>query len=128
MPFLLRYILCACLALASHSASSLAAEADCCERGGWAEAGCVYVRIVDATGAPLQAAEILLRPCRSGRHYSETSDEMGCVALPNISPGEYSIDIVCAGFHFQRLHGIDIAAGQVTFVSTQLDVFDWPSL
>ena len=128
MALVLRYLLCAFLALASHSASSRAADADCCERGGWAEAGCVYVRIVDATGAPIQAAEVLIRPCRSGRHHSDTSDEVGCVALPNISPGEYSIDIVCTGFHFQRVHGIDVAAGQVTFVSTQLDALGWSSL
>ncbi len=128
MALLLRYLLCASLALASHSASSHAAEADCCVRGGSAEAGCVYIRLVDATGAPIPAAEVLIRPCRSGRHYSETSDEVGCVAVPDISPGEYSIDIVCTGFHFKRLHGIDVVAGQVTFVSTQLDVLGWSSL
>ncbi len=97
--------------------------------------GALTGRIVDADGAVVPAAVVLVRSADTGTERRLLADAAGLYRLPSVPVGRYSITVERAGFAPQQRSGVSVAVGQSARedfvltpgnVSEQVDVSDRP--
>ncbi len=87
----------------------------------WQNGGSMAGQILDGAGAPVEHARLEIEEMGSGTTYQVFTDGQGRFLLPQVAPGDYSIDIEAAGFAPWQEGGVEVGAGTQVDVAPRLD-------
>src|SRR5689334_5745218 len=63
-----------------------------------ATAGAVVGTVSDPSGAVIQRAEVQLSNTETNATQTQTTNDIGAYAFPNVAPGKYKVTVKMAGF------------------------------
>jgi hypothetical protein len=69
-------------------------------------------RVVDASGALIPRAAVLLMNENTGEHRSATTDASGLFVFLSVQPGRYSVSVRASGFKALDKHGLHLSASE----------------
>jgi len=84
--------------------------------------GTITGSVVDASGAYVSGATVIIRNDETGNQRKLTTDADGHYVAPSVPVGKYSITVTKAGFGTQVRTGIDLVVGQSTIINLSLSV------
>lgn len=99
----------------------LAAAAGGVAHAQWQNGGSMAGQIVDGDGAPVEHARLEIEEMGSGTTYQVFTNGQGRFLLPQVAPGDYSIDVEAAGFASWQEGGVEVGAGTQVDVAPRLD-------
>lgn len=89
-------------------------------RAQWQNGGSMTGQILDGDGAPVEHARLEIEEMGTGTTYEVHTDGQGRFLLPQLAPGNYSIDVEAAGFASWREGGVEVSAGRQAEVAPRL--------
>ena len=79
-------------------------------------------RVVDAAGASVPAADIVVRNTKTQTNYHTASNSDGLYTVPQVSPGDYEVSVKKQGFQQQVRAGITLVVDQIAQINFTLAV------
>src|SRR5690242_2705150 len=86
------------------------------------EKGQLTGTVLDATGAMLAAADVVVTNVATGTHRATQTTSEGFYAVPSLDPGDYSIEVKRSGFRPVRRSGISLRVNERINVNFTLEL------
>jgi hypothetical protein len=87
-----------------------------------ATAGAVVGTVNDQSGAVVPKAEVSLVNPDTNATFTQTTNDAGGFAFPNIAPGRYSLTVKMAGFRTATVAALEVEVNKATTIPVKLEV------